>query len=363
MAFEGFPFVIGWELTLACNLRCRHCGSTAGVPRPRELGPEEALALCDQFPALLVQEVDFTGGEPLLRPDWPDIVARLSRLGIASKILTNGLELDEPTVRRLAGLGVAGVGVSLDGLTDTHDSLRSRAGCFAAAGAGIRRVLRAGLPLSVITTVHAGNVAELPAMLSLLLKWGVRSWQLQPLFPLGRSRGDGALPLHRTAYERFGAFVAAWREPAQERGLDLQPADSFGYFTELDTREPPWRGCPAGLLTCGITSDGRVKGCLSLPDDWSEGDLRRRELWDIWFDPTAFKYTRGYSPESLGPNCSCCAHAAQCRGGCTAMSYGATGQAHNDPLCFWGIQWHLLRLSPCQPAGAVQSPARRREPV
>jgi len=186
-------------------------------------------------------------------------------------------------------------------------------------------------------------------MLSLLLEWGVRSWQLQPLFPLGRSRGDGTPSLEWMAYERFGAFIAAWREPALDRGLDLQTGDSFGYFTDLDPRDPPWRGCPAGLLTCGITSDGRVKGCLSLPDDWTEGDLRQRELWDIWFDPAAFPFTRQYSPSHLGPNCRCCPNAPQCRGGCTSMSYGATGEAHNDPLCFWGIRWNLLRLSPSQP--------------
>jgi len=175
MAFEGFPLVIGWELTLACNLRCRHCGPTAGIPRPQELSPAEALDLCDQFPPLLVQEVEFTGGEPLLRPDWPDLVSRLGRLGIAAKILTNGLALDAPAIRLMTGVGVAGVGVSLDGLRASHDNLRCRPGSSEAARAGIRRALRAGLPVSVITTVHTGNVGELPAMLSLLLEWGVRS--------------------------------------------------------------------------------------------------------------------------------------------------------------------------------------------
>ena len=62
MGFESFPYVIGWELTLACNLRCRHCASSAGSPRGQELTLEESLAICDQFPALLVNEVIFTGG-------------------------------------------------------------------------------------------------------------------------------------------------------------------------------------------------------------------------------------------------------------------------------------------------------------
>ena len=64
MSFESFPFIIGWELTLLCNFRCRHCGSSAGTARQNELSTEEALALCNQFTDLLVQEVDFTGANP-----------------------------------------------------------------------------------------------------------------------------------------------------------------------------------------------------------------------------------------------------------------------------------------------------------
>ena len=58
MTFDSFPLFVNWELTLACNLRCRHCGSSAGKKRPDELTTDEALAICDQLPALLVQEVD-----------------------------------------------------------------------------------------------------------------------------------------------------------------------------------------------------------------------------------------------------------------------------------------------------------------
>ena len=68
MGYEGFPFIVGWELTLACNMRCRHCASAAGLPRARELTLDEALALCDQFPALAVQEVDFTAASRSCAP-------------------------------------------------------------------------------------------------------------------------------------------------------------------------------------------------------------------------------------------------------------------------------------------------------
>lgn len=335
MGYEGFPFIVGWELTLACNLRCRHCGSSAALPRSDELTLEESLAICDQFPELLVQDVYFTGGEPLLRPDWPAIATHLGKLGIGSKILTNGLTLDSDTVSQMKDAGISGVGVSIDGLEATHDHIRGRAGLFRRLLSGIARVQNADFPVTVITTVNALNLTELPALFALLRSIGVNRWQIQPIFPLGR--GDEASELHLTeeAYMQLGAFVQEWGPMAED--LEMLPGDSFGYFTDFDTREPPWRGCPAGLLSCGITSDGKIKGCLSLPDECVEGDLRQNDLWEIWFHPDSFAYTRGVTPDDLGSNCRSCDRAEQCKGGCSAMSYGSTRRFHNDPYCFYRI--------------------------
>jgi len=333
--FEGFPLIIGWELTLACNLNCRHCGSSAGMPRQRELTTAEALALCGQFPDLLVQEVNFTGGEPLLREDWPDIARRLAQLGLPVKILTNGLALDGDTIRRLADLGIAGVGVSIDGLATTHDRIRGRPGLHKRLLRALEGLLAVDLPLTVITTATHANLDELPALYHILTGMGVTRWQIQPVFPLGRSRSAAEfLHLSPERYLHFGRLFRMIRDVAE---IDVLPGDSFGYYTGLDTREPPWRGCPAGLYSCGITSDGRVKGCLSLPDELTEGDLRRHDLWEIWFQPDAFAYTRHFTPAALGDHCRDCEYGEQCQGGCSAMSWGATGSFHNDPYCFHRI--------------------------
>ena len=166
---------------------------------------------------------------------------------------------------------------------------------------------------------------------------GVSGWQVQPIFLLGRAQKDPELHLTEQEYMKLGAFVRQYEPIAREGGIEIRPGDSFGYFTEFDTREPPWRGCPAGRLSCGITSDGKIKGCLSLPDNIIEGDVRDQDLWDIWFHPNAFAYTRLFSAEELGANCHACDQAEICHGGCSAMSYGVTGDFHNDPYCFYRI--------------------------
>jgi len=338
MSFEGFPSIIGWELTLACNLRCRHCGSTAGLARANELTLEESLAICDQFPSLLVEEVDFTGGEPLLRTDWWRIAAHLRELDITTKILTNGLTLGYDIIARMKDVGIACVGISLDGLEATHDYIRGHKGLFKRVLAGIESILSAGIPLTVLTTVNGLNFKELPSLFELLCSMKVERWQIQPIFPTGRVNEDGELTLTQQAYMQLGAFVQHWGPEAEKVGLEILPGDSFGYYTEFDTRKPHWRGCGAGRVGCGITSDGKIKGCLSLPDEVIEGDLRGNDLWEIWFHPDSFAYTRQFSIEKLGPACHSCEKVEQCHGGCSTMSYGSTGSFHNDPYCFYSIK-------------------------
>jgi radical SAM protein with 4Fe4S-binding SPASM domain len=337
MRFEGFPYILGWELTLGCNLRCSHCGSSAGKPRDDELTLEESFAICDQFPSLLVQEVDFTGGEPILRSDWWRIASRLEELGICTKILTNGSALNSDIIDRMEQVGIDGVGVSLDGLEPTHDYIRGQSGHFRYVIKGIDLALKSSIPLTVITTVNALNLGELPSIFELLRSKGVKSWQIQPIFSFGRARKDSELQLAKEAYMTFGSFVNKWGLIGKDAGVDIAPGDNFGYFTHLDTRHPQWRGCSAGLVSCGITSNGKVKGCLSFPDELIEGDLRKNDLWDIWFHPNSFSFNRRFSAKDLGSECYPCDYAEVCRGGCSAMSYGYTGHFHNDPYCFHSI--------------------------
>ncbi len=340
MTFDGFPLVISWELTMACNLRCCHCASSAGLARANELTLAECLDICAQFPALLVREVAFTGGEPLLRPEWPAIATRLKKSRICTQIITNGLSLTPDTIAKMRDTGIDALGVSLDGREATHNRIRGCDGLYARVLAGIERVLHADIPVTVITTANAWNLDEIPSLFELLKSVGVKRWQIQPIFPLGRSSESADMQLSGSKYMQFGQLVHDLIAGTGQNGFKIELADSYGYATEFDQRLPEWRGCPAGLVSCGITSDGKVKGCLSLPDEVVEGDLRKHDLWDIWFAPGSFPYTRGWTPERLGSLCRGCDRAEQCRGGCSAMSYGSTGQFHNDPHCFFGISNH-----------------------
>jgi radical SAM protein with 4Fe4S-binding SPASM domain len=334
MTFEGFPFIVGWELTLRCNLQCMHCGSSAGKPRPKELTTEEALNICEQLPALLVQEVDFTGGEPLLRNDWPIIATKLIKLGIPTNILTNGLNLKWDTVNKMEEIGISGVGISLDGIERTHDLIRNLKGSFASVIKSISLMQKAHLPINVITTVNAVNLSELPELLILLKSLGIKYWRLQPLIPMGRVISHTELQISKRDILDLGYFIRKHSTGESEDDVQIICSDGLEYVNNISQPERPWRGCPAGIVSCGIMSDGKVNGCLSMPDVMVEGDLRKNSLWDIWFHPDHFSYSRYFSYNKLGDNCRTCDKWEQCQGGCTSSSYCSTGQFHNDPYCF-----------------------------
>lgn len=142
--------------------------------------------------------------------------------------------------------------------------------------------------------------------------------------------------------------------------MPLVVADNIGYMSAHEPRlrsgaggaRAVWTGCAAGLGVVGITSDGRVRGCLSLPPALDEGSLRERALAHIWGDPAAFAYTRRFRVEQLAGACAGCALGAVCRGGCTAMSMAASGVPHRYPCC-------LRRLAHgAAPAAAREEPGR-----
>lgn len=335
MEFEGLPCVIGLEITLACNLNCRHCASSAGRPRSNELTTNEMIAICDQFPDLLVREVDITGGEPLVRKDWFKIAEHLGKLNIHVRMVTNGLLLKD-NISRIINAGLSTVGISFDGLENTHDFIRERKGLFKRIIDGVEAAIAANIPVAAITAVNNRNVDELQELQTVLFDLGIRDWQVQPIFSRGRAK-ETELNLSESAFLEMGEFVKRRMKMCDASGFHLMPADGVGYYTDMDTRDHAWKGCSAGLSTCGITADGKIKGCLSLPDHFIEGDLRQNDLWDIWFNKHSFAYNRQFSVNDLGENCMNCIYGEQCKGGCSVMSYAATDRFHNDPYCFYRI--------------------------
>jgi MoaA/NifB/PqqE/SkfB family radical SAM enzyme len=137
---SGRPVVAVWEITRACDLKCKHCGSRAGKAAPDELSTEGALDVVHQLASLGLREVTLIGGEAYLRHDWHVIAAEITRSGMVCTIVTGARNLTQERVDQAVAAGVKLIGVSIDGLEETHDAQRGYNGSWRNALEDARRV-------------------------------------------------------------------------------------------------------------------------------------------------------------------------------------------------------------------------------
>lgn len=345
----GFvPVRCTWEVTLACNLRCGHCGSRAGQARPDELDGEEAKVLIDDLASLGCREVSLAGGEPTLRPDWDQLVARLAGHGVWVAMISNGMTWSPEHTRRAKAAGISCVAFSMDGLERTHDCVRKAQNGHRKVLQAIDECVQAGIPTSAITHITQRSLPELEELHALLGQHGVRLWQVQLGVPMGNMAEDRLSLLGPSHIAELLPRLVALRKTG--RRPRVAAADNLGYYgdVEADLRDPGsridfWVGCRAGLEVLGIESHGDVKGCLSLPSglngrtDFVEGNLRQRRLPEIWNDPNAFAYNRKFRVEDLKGQCAGCEFGEVCRGGCTWTSVAHHGHPHEYPHCYCKI--------------------------
>ncbi len=341
------PRACVWELTLACNLRCKHCGSFAGSKRDREMTLDENLGVADQLAALGCRRVTLSGGEPTLHPDWDHIGKRLADHGIKVNLISNGWHWNASHVGRAKAAGLCGAAFSLDGFRAEHDQFR-QPGSFDRVVAAIDACVADGLPVSVNTTVNRLNRHQLRELRDFLAGLGAFSMQVQLATPSGNMGQHRDLVLDPADLLWLVPELAALCRQ-NTRSFFTVVADDIGYYgkPEQGLRDdgselPFWIGCRAGCQVIGIESNGNVKGCLSLPssmhgeDRFVEGNLRARSLAEIWNAPGAFAYNRGFTEQQLTGFCRVCRYRDFCRGGCTWTVYchadqGGTG----NPYCFY----------------------------
>ena len=125
MIKKHIPISVVWETTLACNMNCLHCGSSAGKRRVKELSTDESMKLCDDLKTLGTRVISMMGGEPFLRKDWEDIALYIRDLNMNLTFMSNGLLIDDKIITKLKKIDPYAVTISIDGATaSTHNTIR-----------------------------------------------------------------------------------------------------------------------------------------------------------------------------------------------------------------------------------------------
>ena len=339
-----FPAYVVWELTLACDHACRHCGSRAVDVRDGELTTSEALEVVTQLADMGAREVVLIGGEAYLHDGFLTIIRALAAAGITPTMTTGGLGVDDALARDMAEAGIRRVSVSVDGLGSTHDRIRARKNSFEGAVGALRALKAASIYTSANTHVNRVNQADLEGLYLLLRDAGIRSWQVQLTVPLGRAADRPNFVLQPYELLEVVPRIAALKRRGLRDGLLLMPGNNLGYFGPeeglLRSQKPEdrdcFRGCQAGCFVLGIESHGDVKGCPSLQSDaYVGGNLRDTPLREIWDESPRLAFARRRTPADLWGFCAQCPFAETCMGGCSFTAHALFGRPGNNPYCHY----------------------------
>ncbi|WP_323117816.1 GDL motif peptide-associated radical SAM/SPASM maturase [Burkholderia alba] len=334
-----------WEITLACDLKCLHCGSRAGHRRTGELNTAECLEVIDALARLGTREVSLIGGEAYLRKDWTQLIRAIRAHGMYCAIQTGGRNLTPRRLAEAVEAGLNGVGVSLDGLAPLHDKVRNVPGAFERATDTLARARAAGLAVSVNTQIGAATMPDLPALMDTIIELGATHWQIQLTVAMGNAVDHDELLLQPYQLAELMPLLAKLYTDGQSRGLLMTVGNNIGYYGPYEhlwrgfgDERVHWTGCSAGQSVIALEADGTVKGCPSLATvGFAGGNVRDLSLEDIWHDSEAIHFGRLRSVDDLWGFCRSCYYADVCRGGCTWTSHSLLGKPGNNPYCHYRV--------------------------
>lgn len=343
------PFLVVWNFTNACNLRCQHCYQSAGKPLDDELTLDEKMDIIDQFAENDVVAIAFSGGEPLMAQDFFDTASYASQNNMYVSLATNGTLLTHTMVDRLVDCGVKYLEISLDAATPkVHDSFRGAPGAWKKTVEGIKNAVeRDELFVCVASTITRHNFWEVDALIDLAGELGTKRFLAFNFIPTGNAaniRDKDLTPAMReelleTLYTRLkgGNLEVMTTAPQFARVCMSKSEDTFA-MAHFGTGESMDKtrmlaefigGCGAGRLYCAVAPNGIVTPCVYIPIEI--GNLRTERFIDIWENSETLKTLR--VRDNLFGHCGVCSCKNVC-GGCRARAYAYTGNIQGyDPGC------------------------------
>jgi len=306
------PVLSEIALTYRCQNRCFFCYASSpergrSVP---EMATDEVKVVLDKIvDQARVPTVSFTGGEPTLRADLPELVAYARERGLRTNLITNGIRCGgEAYVARLAEAGLNSVQVSVEaGDAATHDAVVDHPGAFERTIRGVRNFKAAGVHVHTNTTINDRNLDALPALIDLLGGMGQEYLSMNMVIRTG-----GAVGVPDVNYERIGEIVVALKERAESHGM------RFVWYSPVPhcLFNPIVYGlgsqsCSAADGLLSIAPDGQVLPCSSF--EQGVGNLVSEGFETIW-NRRAARYWR--DKEFVPPGCRECEMVDICCGAC-----------------------------------------------
>lgn len=337
------PFLVVWDYTYACNLRCKHCYATAGRSLKNELTTKEALKCVEQLADAGVTTIAFSGGEALIRKDFFEVAGYTRDLGVFPAVATNGTLLTKDIVKKLKKLNLGYVQISLDGAcAKTHEAFRGVLGVFEKTVQGIKNCVEVGgIFVEVATTITNLNYMELHEIVELCRDLGVDWFMHYNFIPVGR--GKDIVDLDLDPFKRENIIRYLWHElRSDDKMALLSTAPQFSRIAiqeehgtstiipshfyncnlpgQLQNLSSFVGGCGAGRFYCAIRPNGNIEPCVFLPI--TVGNIKHDNFEELWANNRVLWILR--DRDKLQDNCGSCQFRYVC-GGCRARAYAYFG--------------------------------------
>jgi heme d1 biosynthesis radical SAM protein NirJ len=346
------PVVI-WNLIRRCNLTCKHCYTTsADINFPGELSTSEVFTVMDDLKSFHVPVLILSGGEPLLRQDIFDIALRAKKMGFYVGLSSNGTLITQDNIDAVNAIGFDYVGVSIDGMRETHDAFRRSKGSFDASLRGVRLCRNRGIKVGLRFTLTQDNVDDFSGMLKLMEDEDVDKFYLSHLNYGGRgnrNRKDDAVyamtrqvmdTLFESCLQRLESgrpveFVTGNNDADGVYLLDWVRRCFSDHVDTIHARLRQWGGNASGVNIANIDNLGNVH-----PDTfwwhYTLGNLRERPFSEIWSDHSdPLMAGLKQSPRPVEGRCAACGHLDICNGNTRVRAHQTTGNPWaEDPGCY-----------------------------
>lgn len=353
-AAEGVGPVVVWNSTKTCNLRCMHCYMKSDARKYQdELSTAEAKKFIDDLAAFHVPVLLFSGGEPLIRPDFFELAAYAAAAGVRPTLSTNGTLITREVARRIKEIGVGYVGISLDGLRDVNDTFRGVAGAYEKAMQGIENCVAVGQRVGLRFTINHHNIQELDHIFDFIEAEQIDRVCFYHLVYSGRGEAmvdqDVSLEDSRRAMDT----IIRRTKDFEARGLEKEilTVDNhcdgvYMYLKALADGETETAaqikkylamngGNRSGIAFGEVDPQGYVH-----PDQFTQhhtfGNVRERAFGDIWQDTTnpIMAGLKDRKPLLTG-RCAKCKWLSACNGNFRTRAEAVTGDFWaSDPACY-----------------------------
>ncbi|NLI91602.1 MAG: putative heme d1 biosynthesis radical SAM protein NirJ1 [Peptococcaceae bacterium] len=345
--------VVVWNSTRTCNLHCVHCYMDSDSKKyTGELSTGEAKKFIDDLADFRVPVLLFSGGEPLIRPDFFELAEYAAAKGIRPTLSTNGTLITREIAERIKQIGIGYVGISLDGLREINDRFRGKDGAFQAAMEGIQNCVAAGQRVGLRFTINRHNYEELDSIFDFIEEENIDRVCFYHLVYSGRGQGMMGEDLSPEESRLAMDVIIDRTLDFQQRGLkkEILTVDNHcdGVYLYLRTlKEDPIRACKIKNLI-GLNGGNRSGIAFGEVDPWGYvhpdqftqhitfGNVRERKFGDIWTDMNhpILAGLRNRKPLLKG-RCSRCQYVSFCNGNFRTRAEAATGDLwESDPACY-----------------------------